>query len=71
MVVPYSGTQFSCRDYIEGAIKERLDKGVDAPFTAFDASIYLNRSCLGFYWNCHFLCKRSNGFYKRYWKSLC
>ena len=43
MVVPYSGTQFSCRDYIQGAIQERLDKGEVAPFTAFDASIYLNR----------------------------
>ena len=43
MVVPYSGTQYACRDYIQGAIQERFDKGETAPFSAFDASIYLNR----------------------------
>ena len=43
MVVPYSGTQYACRDYIQSAIQEKFDKGQTAPFSAFEASVYLNR----------------------------
>ena len=42
MIVPYNGTRFSCRDYIEQAIKEKVEKGVHAPFDTFDASLYLS-----------------------------
>ncbi len=42
MIVPYNGTRFSCRDYIEQAIKEKIEKGVTVPFDTFDASLYLS-----------------------------
>lgn len=33
MTLPYGSTQFSCREFIEDAIKEKLDKGIPNPFT--------------------------------------
>ncbi len=32
MVVPYGGTQFSCRDYLRDHVKERLEKELYCPF---------------------------------------
>ena len=41
MIVPYSGTQYACRSYIEDALKDKIATGVDAPFDTFEASLYL------------------------------
>lgn len=43
MIVPYSGTKHSCRQYIEDAIRDKLDKGADNPFgdDLFTPSLYL------------------------------
>ena len=45
MVVPYSGTQHSCRAYIEDALSEDIAKGKSNPFgdDMFEPSIYLSR----------------------------
>lgn len=43
MIVPYSGTRFACRQYIEEALKDKIQKGADNPFgeNLFHASSYL------------------------------
>ena len=43
MIVPYSGTRFACRQYIEDALKEKITKGADNPFgdDLFTPSNYL------------------------------
>ena len=43
MIVPYSGTQHSCRAYVEEAIEEQVAKGAPNPFgdEYFRASLYL------------------------------
>ena len=43
MIVPYSGTQHSCRAYVEEAIEEQVAKGAANPFgdEYFRASLYL------------------------------
>jgi DNA-directed RNA polymerase len=44
MIVPYSGTQHACREYIQEAITDRIEKkGVDNPFgdDLFQAGLYL------------------------------
>ena len=44
MIVPYSGTQHACREYIQEAIADRIEKkGVDNPFgdDLFGVGIYL------------------------------
>lgn len=47
MVLPYGGTQYSCREYVEQAIRDRIAKGDANPFTTgdgngiFQASLYL------------------------------
>lgn len=43
MIVPYSGTLMSCREYIEEAMKEKIEKGQDNPFSdLFTPSKYLS-----------------------------
>jgi DNA-directed RNA polymerase len=46
MVVPYGGTMYSCRAYIEDAMREEFLKGVPNPFgdDLFKSSMYLARS---------------------------
>jgi len=46
MVVPYGGTMYSCRGYIEEAMREAFMKGVTNPFgdDLFKSSMYLARS---------------------------
>lgn len=43
MIVPYSGTQHACRQYVEEAIEEKVAKGAHNPFgdDFFSASLYL------------------------------
>lgn len=43
MIVPYSGTKHACRQYIEDALKEKVQKGADNPFgdDFFQPSLYL------------------------------
>ena len=44
MIVPYSGTKHACRQYIEDALKEKIQKGADNPFgdDLFQPSLYLS-----------------------------
>lgn len=44
MVVPYGGTRYSCREYIEEAIQERVLNGQHNPFGehTYEASMYLS-----------------------------
>ena len=42
MITPYNGTRFACRKYIEEAINDKVEKGVDAPFDTFEGSLYLS-----------------------------
>ena len=44
MIVPYSGTKHACRQYIEDALKEKVQKGADNPFGEdfFAPSLYLS-----------------------------
>ncbi len=42
MIVPYAGTQFACREYIEEALKDRMNKGEVAQWNdTWQASRYL------------------------------
>lgn len=43
MVLPYGGTLFSCRKFIEDRIEERIDDGDASPFgdQSFDAAVFL------------------------------
>ncbi len=46
MITPYSGTQHACREYIQDAIADRIEKKGDInPFgdDYFEASLYLSR----------------------------
>ena len=44
MIVPYSGTKHACRQYIEDALREKIQKGADNPFGSdlFQPSLYLS-----------------------------
>lgn len=44
MTLPYGATQYSARDFIEDAMREKLDKGAANPFYAGDDSIELSNA---------------------------
>lgn len=41
MVIPYSGTRYACRLYIQQEIEDRIEKGQQVSFDPFDAAVYL------------------------------